>query len=314
LQKTSAKLGDLVASYADVERLAREAEAALQVESAARDRTLRTAHGGASDLDSALRAHDDAIAARKRMADIAEATGNELLQKINTMRSAEMLADRDGLQRQREAALATALAEYPPAARGIRGLVKTELALRPLVARADATRNWNTPKLAAPVILTQPNFLALLSLPNVTADDDRPRFGHYWHPSYRLEEIDGKGPFVEMRDDIIAPFRDARGEDLKSAIRAAGETIRAECMRHAASIVAALLLWSKAWVAIERFNDTEDRRRLGLAEIEPLSSFNVVGRGEMKALPRTVFIPALGPNESPLWDCSADLRALVERA
>jgi hypothetical protein len=83
-------------------------------------------------------------------------------------------------------------------------------------------------------------------------------------------------------------------------------------MKFSAEIVEVLRAWSETWIRVEIFNEAaDDRRRLGLPEIEPLGRFVVEGRGELRALPRTVYLPALRPNEPPLWDCAADLRKIV---
>jgi hypothetical protein len=86
---STSSLQDCVTAAAIVANARREAETALQVEEAARIRTLSSSHSKASDLDSALQAHDDRSAMLRRRAEIASATEVALLNRINGMRAAQ---------------------------------------------------------------------------------------------------------------------------------------------------------------------------------------------------------------------------------
>jgi hypothetical protein len=89
LHSQSAALAALVRAAEAAEEVAREATRAMEAEIAARERTLASS-GKAAEIESALRAHDDAIGALRHQLEIAKATGGALIQRINEKREAEI--------------------------------------------------------------------------------------------------------------------------------------------------------------------------------------------------------------------------------
>jgi hypothetical protein len=224
-------------------------------------------------------------------------------------RDAVLITERERLLRLREDALEAVRTGYAAPARGIRSLIRTEIAIGSRVKRGSGERPWPAPRLDPSTVLTHPRVLSLLSLPNLEDGDFTP----YWHPHYsRLEDVDRRGLFAEIRADILDPFRDA-GHDLEGAIAVASAAIRRDYLRLCAEIVELLRLWSKAWIEIDRFNAAaEDRRRLGLGAIETLNKCFRRDGTSVSALPRSVYLPDLSPDEPPLWDWSSDLTRFAE--
>jgi hypothetical protein len=241
--------------------------------------------------------------AARRLELVEEARADAEAAAEQARRDVALVEESEALKRLSGESIQVALTKYPPAARAIRSLLKTEMALGPLIEAADKDRTWGLLGLKSPVILTHPRVLGSLTLPNFT--DDAPRYPSFWDPHIRIADISRSGPFVDVRDDIIAPFRTATGEALPRLIAAASEMIRVEYLKCAAEIVDVLMLWSRAWVRIERFNAAvDDRRRLALPSIE-LPDF--AHRRELRPLPRITNLPALQASEPPIWDGAADL-------
>ena len=208
-------------------------------------------------------------------------------------------------------ALDLVLRVYAPAARGIAVLIKTEAALFDDVERLDRSITaWPNPRFRLPPALTNPRFLGMLTLPNLTEPDYN--YGHYWYPQYQFERLRDVAPRADIRDVIIKTA--IRSQDYDAAekqVAVAAGMLREEYARLCREIVEAMGAWERAKCDLLQWN-SESGAHVHL-ELESLVVPDILRSATrdttpmIKSMAGRIFLPALGDGEA-FWNWNWPVR------
>ena len=197
-----------------------------------------------------------------------------------------------------------------PAARGIAVLIKTEAALFDDVERLDRSMMaWPNPRFRLPPALTNPRFLGMLTLPNLTEPDYN--YGHYWYPQYQFERLRDVAPRADIRDVIIKTA--IRSQDYDAAekqVAVAAGMLREEYARLCREIVGAMGAWERAKCDLLQWN-SEFGAHVHLESSHLSCRFFARRRGTrlpiIKSMAGRIFLPALGDGEA-FWNWNWPVR------